>query len=200
MARALYGLTAIAAIAGIILQGSITVRQLGLMPGLWSLAAYFTEWTNALVVLVAGASALAPTSWLAKSRFRIMMLVAISIVGMVYSLALRAVMPDDLGMLLAGSIQHDVVPLLFILAWIVGPHGRTDGRLLGWIIAWPLTFLAAMLLRGILTDWYPYWFIDPAIVGPVDAVLGGASVLIAFVVLGILALWAERALARRSAF
>lgn len=138
---------------------------------------------------------LAPSSWLAQPRVRMMALVGISMVGIVYSMALRALMPDDFGMLLAGSVQHDVVPLLFAAAWLFGPHGNPDRSWFLWILALPLVFLAAMVLRGLATGWYPYWFIDPGTVDMTGAALVVAAMVAAFLLLSLGALWVERRLA-----
>jgi hypothetical protein len=61
------------------------------------------------------------------------------------------------------DIVHVVFPLAVIADWLVDPPStRIDfAGALRWLI-YPLAWLAYTLVRGAVTGWYPYPFLDPA--------------------------------------
>jgi hypothetical protein len=64
-----------------------------------------------------------------------------------------------------------------------------------WVLVYPLTWLAFSITRGFITDWWPYWFIDPQNGYPV--MLQWIFTIAAFfVVLALGLLPAQKALAK----
>ncbi len=59
-------------------------------------------------------------------------------------------------------ILHYLIPAVILLDWLVfPPEERLSWRIaLLWLI-YPLVYLVYSLVRGNLTDWYPYPFINP---------------------------------------
>lgn len=130
---------------------------------------YFTNLSNLLAasVLLIGAArsfgSRPPTPLWDQLRF--MSVVNMLIVGVVFALLLRNV---DLGSLLPwiNVLLHYVMPVAVLVDWIVDPPATRLGRaqLLRVLIV-PILYLAYVLLRGGVTGWYPYPFLNSANVG-----------------------------------
>ncbi|MDR9396045.1 Pr6Pr family membrane protein [Pontimonas sp.] len=95
-------------------------------------------------------------------------LVAYAVVtGSVYNLLLRDLPPEPGGFVseiaFPNEVIHVIIPVYLVADWILSPHGL---KLPWWSMLWglfyPLAWLAATLLRGELTGWYPYAFLDPS--------------------------------------
>jgi hypothetical protein len=85
------------------------------------------------------------------------------VTAVVYNLLLRGVPTDDfVGVQWPNEVTHVWIPVVIALDWILSP-GRAAlgwGRL--WLaIGYPLAWLGFTLVRGVLTGWYPYPFLDP---------------------------------------
>lgn len=61
------------------------------------------------------------------------------------------------------TVVHTVFPLAVILDWVVDPpaHPISTRASLAWL-AYPVGWLAYTMIRGAITGWYPYPFLDPA--------------------------------------
>jgi hypothetical protein len=89
------------------------------------------------------------------------------VTGVVYNLLLRG-LPTEPGEFVSditfpNEILHVVIPAYIALDWLITPHRR---RLPVWSLfaglAYPIGWLAFTLIRGDLTGWYPYDFLDPS--------------------------------------
>lgn len=61
------------------------------------------------------------------------------------------------------EITHVWIPLYLVLEWILNPHrSKLTWKLTALGLLFPLAWLTGSLLRGYLTGWYPYYFMDPA--------------------------------------
>lgn len=65
-----------------------------------------------------------------------------------------------------GIVLHRLAPVAAVLDWVLTPRRGTarGGRVLWWLL-YPIAFLAFTWIRGHLTGWYPYAFLDPTIGG-----------------------------------
>lgn len=93
--------------------------------------------------------------------------------GVVYNLLLRQVSLDQASTLgWSNEILHLVAPIYMVLVWLFSP-GRTAvpwNRL--WVVAvYPVVWSMYTMLRGAVTGWYPYPFLDPAQPGGYGAVV-----------------------------
>jgi hypothetical protein len=89
---------------------------------------------------------------------------------------------------LAGDqILHTVVPVLAVVGWLAcGPRGLACGRVGALSMLCPLMWLALNAIRGALSGWYPYPFIDPGRLGYAIALRNVSllSLVVGFVTVG----------------
>jgi hypothetical protein len=126
---------------------------------------YFTIENNILVALVLTAVALRSSS--AAGRFfqnpKVQSAIAayITIVGVVYHLLLRNVWNPAGWQLVVDNLLHYVMPAAYVLFWLafVSMFTLQWKDLFAWLI-YPLGYCGFTLVRGAITNWYPYPFID----------------------------------------
>lgn len=111
------------------------------------------------------------------------------VTAVVYNLLLRGI-PDE-GFVTTpwpGEIMHVWIPIFIVLDWLLAP-GRpaVAWSALGVVVIYPLAWVAVTLVRGSLTEWYPYPFLNPETGWPSVAlyVLAIAAFIIAIAAAGI---------------
>ena len=197
--RAIAALAALAGWAGLTLQLVLIVRNLGPGLGLWRFVGFFTILTNFGAAAVGTAVALGGRNGLGGARARLMAATSILMVGLVYSVALRALWNPAGAQKVADVALHDATPLLWLILWLLAPHPRLAWRELLWALLPPILYVVYALARGAADGWYAYWFLNPAeqsageLLSSVLLLLGGfagaAAILVA----------ADRALGRKPA-
>ena len=143
---------------------------------------YFTiesSMMNVVVLLVGGA-----ISWRWRTDTELFTSVRVAILsyavitGLVYNVLLRNI-PGDGGYeppRWCNEVMHVWVPLFILLDWLLAPgRARVPWKRLWLVISFPLAWLAFTMIRGAITLWYPYPFLEPA--GP-----GGIPSLLAYIV------------------
>jgi hypothetical protein len=202
-ARAAAGVAALVAWFGLAMQlwvsiGQFAAKGSGVAAALWRVLGYFTILTNLGVAIVATAMALAPGARIAGPRPRLAMAVAIVLVGIVYSVALRHILNATGLAAVADHALHDVSPVTFLIAWAVAGHGGLRWRDSLWALPWPSAYFAYAMARGAASGWYAYWFLDPANLSPVRFAINVALLIASFAAAGVILIAADRALARRA--
>ncbi|WP_457028028.1 Pr6Pr family membrane protein [Kitasatospora sp. P5_F3] len=154
---------------------------------------YFTNLSNmagVVVLLVGGTLGL-----LGRGRVpdlvRGAVVLYLTITGLVYLVALS---DYDLGPLLpwVNTVVHRLMPLVLLADWLADPPRRpiSRQRALSWLL-FPLLYLPYTLIRGEVTDWYPYPFLDPRHSGGYGRVVVACTlVTLAFVGVGAVLRWA----------
>ncbi len=108
--------------------------------------------------------------------------VGIVVTGVVHWFLLRPLLDLEGADWLADKLLHLVVPVLALAGWLLlGPRRRaTWGDLLPALVL-PVLWLAFTLVRGGITGWYPYPFLDVGELGyaPVLLSCGGVAALLA---------------------
>ncbi|MDQ6780171.1 MAG: Pr6Pr family membrane protein [Candidatus Eremiobacteraeota bacterium] len=129
-----------------------------------------------------------PDSFIARAGTTTAVAVYIFVVGLVYSLVLRALWEPTGLQRLVDIALHDVMPLLYIgfWLWFIPKGGLRWTQPFGWL-AYPLLYGAYALGRGALTGWYPYPFVDASALGYARVGLNLLVMAIGFLVLGITA-------------
>lgn len=129
---------------------------------LWAMAGYFTILTNALV---AAHMLLVALHWRISAARAAGLLLSIVMVGLVYhTLLARLWQPDGL-LAWADLGLHTGVPLAYALWWaVLAPKDVRPGDLKWWLV-WPLGYGVYALIRGALTGFWPYPFLNADALG-----------------------------------
>ena len=90
-----------------------------------------------------------------------MAVTSIITVGIVYSLALRALWNPTGLQKVADILLHDAAPLLWVPLWLASRTRRLEWREIGWALLPPALYAVYALARGAIDGWYAYWFLDP---------------------------------------
>jgi hypothetical protein len=85
----------------------------------------------------------------------------------------------------ANAVVHYVMPVVIVLDWLIDPPRTriTRARAWRWLI-FPLVYFGYTLIRGAITDWYPYPFLNVATKGYGQVLADGVGILIAMIVVG----------------
>lgn len=155
-----------------------------------NLFSYFTMHSNilfALVLILAmyfGALSLHEPEWLTTARALTTTYLVVS--GITFGLLIaNADLMNHLFLVpLSSKVMHFVMPAYAVLDFLIVPARHR----LHWSVAWlsmtyPLIWSVYTLIRGRLAGWYPYFFLDPNLVGGYQVVSIYAGVLAAFILL-----------------
>ncbi|GAC1551620.1 MAG: Pr6Pr family membrane protein [Collimonas sp.] len=149
----------------------------------WRMFGFLTILTNILLAVCCTSLLLKPDS--APGRFfsRPGVLTALALyiifVGLGYNLLLRNHAPFTGLHRLADEGLHTVVPLLFTLYWLVFAvkHGLQAKDSLLWLI-YPLAYFAMAMVRGSLSGFYPYPFLNVTVLGYPRVMANAAMLLV----------------------
>jgi len=161
--------TAFAMLASVIWQISSRVINNVFRP--WEYFSYFTIQTSLLAIValtVAGWNA-----WTGRAETRVMNIVRLStvtftiVVTLVYNLLLRglpdaAADGDYVWPVPPNEILHVWAAIFMLIDWILSSR-RINLRIrtIFWVLVFPLAWLVYSIIRGLMVDWWPYWFINP---------------------------------------
>ncbi|MBS0199942.1 MAG: Pr6Pr family membrane protein [Proteobacteria bacterium] len=164
----------------------------GIVHGVWMYLAYFTVLTNLLVAVVATNAARRPDGG-RDLRWRGGAVSAIVLVGLGYFLLLRGLAdPEGLDWL-SNLLLHYIVPLAALAWWLALPPRRHIAATEPWRwLQWPLLYAVYALIRGAITGFYPYPFIDVPALGITRTLIHCAGLGVAFLAIA----WLLRALTR----
>jgi hypothetical protein len=157
----------------------------------WRATGNFLSYFTILANLLAAIAFLAPLPFLRDERIRGGVTLYLVKVGLVYEVLLRRVWHPQGAEFLASLILHDAVPLVMLAYWLLL---REKGALrwsqpIAWL-AFPIVYLAYVFLRGSLTGWWLYPFMDASALGYLRVLLTAAALLALFLVLGsAMVLW-----------
>ena len=126
---------------------------------------------------------------------RLSFTVAMIVVGVVYHLLL-ADAPGDVRdgdyvwPVLPNEVIHTYGPILLVIDYLLSHKAfRLKLRAALWVAVFPLTWLVFSVIRGLVTNWWPYWFINPNEEGGVPGMLTYiAAITSFFLILGFLVL------------
>ena len=176
------------------LQFDASVALIGSGPAtLWVMAGYFTILTNlAIALMMAGAATrFAPVPRLAGA-----LTLAIVMIGIVYHLVLAGLWAPVGTAWWADQGLHTAVPVLTLLWWLTFAARGTHWRDLPVWLIWPVIYTVYAVIRGGLTGFWPYPFLDAATLGWPRVAANGVVLAAAFAVLGATLIALARRLAR----
>lgn len=149
----------------------------------WRMFGFLTILTNLLLAVCCTSLLLMPDSALGRYFSRPGVLAALALyiifVGLGYNLLLRNHAPFTGLHRLADEGLHTVVPLLFTLYWLLFAvkNGLQAKDSLLWLI-YPLAYFVMAMVRGSLSGFYPYPFLNVTVLG-YPRVMANAVMLLA---------------------
>lgn len=188
----LAGVLGIIGMAALITQWFISFERDGL--GIWGntirLYSFFTIITNTLVALSFLALALKKeerVGFLGRPQVVAALSVYITIVGVVYNVMLRQTWHPEGLQREIDEWLHVVNPVVYVLFWFfaVSKKGVGFQSITNWLYL-PLAYMVYTFVRGALTGWYPYPFINVVEIGYPQALITSVVLLLVFVVFSIL--------------
>ena len=159
---------------------------------------YFTVLANIMIAWMAWTIALGRDRDTASWRtLRLTSLVAITVTGLVHWFLLRPLLDLTGADYLADKLLHVAVPLLAVVGWVAfGPRGRVQWRDVVASPVFPIAWLVYTLVRGAITDFYPYPFLDADAEGYAAVSVACVGIAVLFVGLAALAWKGDGRLAR----
>ena len=172
--RTVWGIIRVAAAAGIIIAivGQFA-KSLSMVPDpaffVINFLSFFTILSNALsaIVLLIGAwyafRAPSDPDWFNMTRASVVTYMATTFV--VYNLLLRDISLDQATTLpWSNEILHVWAPLYVVLDWVLAAGRRPIAWKRIWTIAiFPIVWVIYTMIRGAVTGWYPYPFLNPEV-------------------------------------
>jgi hypothetical protein len=64
----------------------------------------------------------------------------------------------------SSQILHFWLPAFALLDWLFAPGRDAPWKTIPWVLVFPSVWVVFTMIRGTLVYWYPYFFLDPAIV------------------------------------
>jgi hypothetical protein len=88
------------------------------------------------------------------------------------------------------TVLHRVMPVVMVADWLLFPPStHIPVRAAAWWLAYPLAWTAYTLVRGAITDWYPYPFLDPSVHGATGVAGYAVGIAVAFGAVIALVAW-----------
>lgn len=152
---------------------------------------YFTILSNILAAILMTVLAVSPVRTIDNGLIRGGVTLYMTITGLVYAVLLRPI-EADVGLTepWINWVLHSLGPAAVMIDWLLFPPERWLSRsaIWAWLIL-PAVFLALTLIRGPITDFYPYPFLDPREIGYPAVAAYSAGILILFLAIGAFIRW-----------
>ena len=105
----------------------------------------------------------------------------------------------DTAVVWVDRVLHRVLPVVLMIDWLIDPPAtRISWRqALRWL-AYPVAWVVYTMIRGALTDRYPYPFLDPANGGYGTVAMYSAAIVVGTVLAIGAIMWAGNAIGARS--
>ncbi len=152
---------------------------------------YFTILTNILVAFCFTSLLLKPKSrpgWFFSQPVVLTSVTAyIAFVCIAYNILLRHLWNPEGLQLIVDELLHVFIPLISVLYWLifVPKAGLQWKSILPWTI-YPIVYILCVTIRGALSGFYPYPFIDVSGLGYFKVVRNDTGLIVAFSLLSIL--------------
>jgi hypothetical protein len=197
---AVTGLTALAAIV-LQLYSNIAINKAGLTVAehLLRFFTFFTILTNLLIGICCVSVAAGVNNFFTKINMLNAAVVYITIVGIIYNVVLRGQFVLTGVDKFLNEVLHVVVPVLYIIYWVlfVPKNNLQWKNALPWIW-YPLIYLGIILIRGAISNYYPYPFVDVKTIGYSNALLNSFFVTLAFLFISFLFIGIAKMLTKKN--
>ena len=137
----------------------------------WEYFSYFTIQTSLIAIVTLGVSGW--FAWNSQVETRVLNIVRLCtvtftvVVTLVYNLLLRGLANDPadgnyVWPVLPNEILHVWAAIFMLIDWMLSSR-RINLRIrtIFWVLVFPLAWLLYSIVRGLIVDWWPYWFINP---------------------------------------
>jgi hypothetical protein len=180
--------TAFALLSSVIYQVTDRLLNNVFRPGEYF--AYFTIQTSLIAAVVLAVSGMRELRGVADTKALNLAKLSVSsyaiVVAVVYNALLRGteVLPGDPDYgyawpVLPNEILHVWAPIFIVLDFaLTKTTTKLKFKQIFWILVFPMAWLAFTIIRGIITDWWAYWFLNPNL----EAGVGGVAVFIMIIV------------------
>ena len=158
---------------------------------------FFTVLTNGFAAIYFTSQALGKPGF-SKPGILTAITVYITIVGMVYQVLLRHTWQPTGFQKVVDELLHSVDPLLVIIYWYFFEIKKQVAyrQIPGWLI-YPLAYLIFIMIRGVLTNTYPYPFIDVAEIGLGRSIFNAVLLLAFFYAISCAFIFAGRLISKK---
>jgi hypothetical protein len=152
---------------------------------------YFTITTNLIVSVCCSILLLKPNStrdgFFSRQKTLTAITVYIIIVGIIYNSILRFIWNPQGLQRVVDELLHSVIPLLFLIYWLLFVEKKKLHwqALLPWL-TYPVVYIIFILIRGSVSGFYPYPFINVTQLGLQKALINAAGIALVFVTVSLL--------------
>lgn len=183
-----YSALAIGFLALWALRTQFDTLEAGLPAGqkLWLMAGFFTILTN---LGAAGMMLAVAKGWKISGSQAAGLVLSITVVGLVYHLILADLWAPEGLAWWADQGLHTGVPLAVLVWWLTFADMRISPRDVPKWLVWPLAYAGYALIRGAVTGFWPYPFLDADALGVAKLALNIAVLVAVFGVLGLGLVW-----------
>lgn len=146
---------------------------------------FFTILTNTLAALYFTASAMKPEIF--KPGHLTALTVYITVVGLVYQIALRQIWNPHGLQRVVDELLHSVIPVCTLVYWFFYEQKMSVNfrQIPAWLI-YPACYFVFVLIRGSVSGFYPYPFIDLNSLDPGKVAVNAIIIFLIFVFLATL--------------
>ncbi len=195
MQKSFAGLLALAGWFAVIAQYVLMLNNSAITVGEATLRffGYFTILTN---IMAAGyfTAALFNASFTKRAGLLSAITVYIIIVGMVYQVALRHIWDPQGLQKWVDELLHSVIPFGVLIYWsLFEKKGLRHVQIFSWSI-YPLAYLLFTLIRGSISGFYPYPFINVSEIGMRQTLINALIILTLFMTISFLFIFVNRKL------
>ena len=114
----------------------------------------------------------------------------ITIVGLIYQIALRHLWQPEGQQWVVDELLHTVIPIAVIFFWYFNESSfPIRFQQIGIWLIFPLVYFIVILIRGGFSNFYPYPFVNVPSLGLTRVLINGACLIILYIVLSALYIW-----------
>lgn len=193
MQKSFAGLLALAGWFAIIAQYALMLNNSVITVGEAALRffSYFTILTN-IMVAVFFTAALFNASFTKRAGLLSAITVYIIIVGLVYQVALRHIWDPQGLQKWVDELLHSVIPFGTLIYWsLFEKKGLRYSQIFAWSI-YPLIYLLFTLVRGNISGFYPYPFVNVIEIGMRQTLINALIILALFMALSFVFIFINR--------
>lgn len=194
LARYYFLSTALLVLIGIIVELTVTAgRETSYFDTpLARVLNFFTYFTVLSNIIIGGTSYLLATKPKIKSQLfwglRLSGIIAIVITFLVQHFIIKPDSIDSVWPFMSDLILHTIVPVVALAGWLLfGPRGFLTNRTIALSTIFPIAWLVFVFVRGAMTGWYPYDFLDAGEHGYTQAIMYVGAITVGFLVFAFIA-------------